>query len=204
MTGIKKQRGRPRNFDRDEALRRARDVFWERGYEGTSLVDLQEAMGGIPAPSFYAAFGSKENLFREVIQLHCKTEGSGPPRALQEGSTARTSIEAMLHAAVKAFSQKDKPHGCLLVINCTDSNHKIQEHMRELRLERHQLIRERLERGVAEGDLPKGADTATIAFFYITVVDGLALQARDGASRKALMAAANCAMAAWDQLVTVA
>src|SRR5688500_4521224 len=90
------KRGRPRSFDRNEALRRAMHIFWEAGYEGATLLDLQEAMGGITAPSFYAAFGSKEELFREVVELFRETEGAKIAHALAEGATARDSIMALL------------------------------------------------------------------------------------------------------------
>ena len=70
--------GRPRSFDRAEALRQAMTVFWRLGYEGTTLEDLQAAMGGISPPSMYAAFGSKENLFREAVELYATTEGGRP------------------------------------------------------------------------------------------------------------------------------
>jgi AcrR family transcriptional regulator len=185
-------------------LRRALQVFWAAGYEGATLADLQEAMGGITAPSFYAAFGSKEDLFREAIELFRETEGVTPLRALMEGSTARESIEGMLLAAAESCSQPGKPRGCPLVlgaINCSESNLKVQEHLRALRAQRNKVIRRRLERAVEEGDLPDEADLGVLASFIVTIVDGLALQARDGASRKTLKASVRCAMAAWDSFV---
>jgi AcrR family transcriptional regulator len=97
------QRGRPRSFDRQAALRRAMQVFWALGYEGATLNELQEAMGGIAAPSFYAAFGSKEELFREAVELYSQTLGAPMMKALEEGATARASIEALLEAAVESF-----------------------------------------------------------------------------------------------------
>src|SRR5688572_259665 len=105
------RRGRPRSFDRELALLSARDVFWKLGYEAATLADLQDAMGGITAPSFYSAFGSKEGLFREVVELYCKTEGEAPLRVLNEGPTARDSIEAILLAAAESCSQPGKPRG---------------------------------------------------------------------------------------------
>jgi AcrR family transcriptional regulator len=197
------KRGRPRGFDRQEALGRARDVFWALGYEGATLTDLQEAMGGISAPSFYAAFGSKEQLFREVIEYYCKSEGTPTLRALTETATARASIQAMLLAAIEAICQPGKPRGCMLVlgaINCAQENQGVQDHLREMRLQAQKYIKQRLDRGATEGDLSTEVDRAALASFYTTVLHGLSIQARDGAPRKALMAAVSCAMAAWNQL----
>lgn len=198
------RRGRPRSFDREEALRRAMEVFWALGYEGATLTGLQEAMGGITAPSFYAAFGSKEDLFREAVELYSKTLGVPMMKALAEEPTARASLEALLQAAVEAFCRPGKPRGCLLVlgaINSMPANKSVRDHLRGLRARRQKVIQERLQRGVAEGELPSSLDLGALASFYTTVVDGLAIQARDGASRKTLTFAVRCAMAAWDTVV---
>jgi len=199
--------GRPRSFDREDALLRAMKVFWALGYEGATLTDLQKAMGGITAPSFYAAFGSKEELFREAVELYSRTLGAPMMKALAAGTTARASIEALLDAAVESFCKPGAPRGCLLVlgaINSMPANKGVQEYLRGLRARRQRAIRQRLQRAVAEGELPSGLGSGVLATFYTTVVDGLAIQARDGASRKALQFAARCAMAAWDSLVAEA
>ena len=201
------RRGRPRSFDREDALRRAMEVFWALGYEGATLTGLQEAMGGITAPSFYAAFGSKEDLFREAVELYSKTLGVPMMKALAEEPTARASLEALLQAAVEAFCRPGKPRGCLLVlgaINSMPANKSVRDHLRGLRARRQKVIQERLQRGVAEGELPSSLDLGALASFYTTVVDGLAIQARDGASRKVLKFAVRCAMAAWDTVVAEA
>jgi AcrR family transcriptional regulator len=196
--------GRPRGFDREEALLRAMEVFWAVGYEGATLTALQEAMGGITAPSFYAAFGSKEELFREAVEFYSRTLGAPMMKALAEEPTARASVEALLQAAVESFCKPGKPRGCMLVLgamNGTPANKSVQDYLRGLRVRRQEVIRRRLRRGVAEGDLPSGLDAGALASFFTTVVDGLAIQARDGASRKALKFAVRCAMAAWDKVV---
>ena len=198
------QRGRPRTFDRQTALRQAMQVFWALGYEGATLNELQAAMGGIAPPSFYAAFGSKEELFREAVELYSRTLGAPMIKALEEGPTARASIEALLEAAVESFCKPGLPRGCFLVFgafNSVPSNKDIEEHVRGLRLRRQKAIQKRLQRGVDEGELPKTLDLAAMAAFYTTVIDGLAIQARDGIPRKALRFSINSAMAAWDPVV---
>lgn len=194
------QRGRPREFNREDALWRAMQAFWARGYEGASLADLQRAMGGISAPSFYAAFGSKEKLFREAVELYSRTLGAPMMRTLDQEPTARGAIEALLQAAVAAFTKPGLPRGCMLVLgamNNTPANQNVQDYLRSLRVSRQKSIRRRLERGVAEGELPPGLDAPSLASFITTVIDGLAIQARDGASRKSLDFSIRCAILAW-------
>lgn len=195
--------GRPREFDRDAALMKAMELFWARGYEGATLTDLQKSMGGITAPSFYAAFGSKEELFREAVELYHKTEGVAMVKALMEGPTARTSIEGLLRAVAGSFSQAGKPRGCLVVlgaINCMPGNKHIEDFMGEQRALREKFMRQRFRRSVAEGDLPPATDINALACFYTSVIDGMAIRARDGTSRKTLKSIADCAMVAWNSL----
>jgi AcrR family transcriptional regulator len=181
-------------------------VFLARGYDGATLEDLLTAMGGIAPPSFYAAFGSKENLFREAVELYCHTVGSHGPEALA-GPKVREAIEGMLQASVDAFCDPSGPRGCLLVLaamNSTRANKEAHDHLRAIRLKASELVRQRLEQGVDDGELSATIDVTAIASFYMTVLDGLAIRARDGASRTALRAAVAGAMAAWKPLTTPA
>lgn len=111
MTG----RGRPRGFDRDRALEQALRVFWEHGYQGASMTALTSAMG-IKSPSLYAAYGSKEELFREALALYAATEGSYTRRALDEQPTARASVEAALRDNAAAYTDPATPRGCLVIL----------------------------------------------------------------------------------------
>jgi AcrR family transcriptional regulator len=193
--------GRPREFDRDQALKRAMELFWAQGYEGTTLADLQKVMGGITPPSLYAAFGSKEALFREAVELYNSTQGALIAKALAEGSTARESVEAFLRIAAVIVCQPGSPRGCMVVLsglNCMPANKGIEDFMREQRLLRDKLIRKRLRQGVAQGDVSKKADLNALTTFYGGVADALALRAKDGASRKALAGIVDYAMGAWD------
>lgn len=191
-------RGRPRTFDPDTALRQALDVFWERGYEGTSLSDLADAMG-IASGSIYAAFGSKEDLFRKVIALYGTTSGEPPRRALREQPATRTAIHEMLRATADEITRADTPHGCMLVLAAPTGaveNHSVREFLAERRSGQLAAIRERLARDL---DLPPERLDA-VARYYATVVHGLSIQARDGASRAELEDVVTCAMAAWETL----
>jgi AcrR family transcriptional regulator len=195
-------RGRPRTFDRDQALQRALDVFLARGYDGATLEDLLTAMGGIAPPSFYAAFGSKERLFREVVELYRTTTGRRSQQAL-EGPKVRDAIEGMLRESTEVFCERNGPGGCLVMLgamNCTRANKDAHDLLRAIRQQLPELIRKRLERAVVERELPAGLDLAAIASFYTTILNGLAIRARDGASRAALLAAVDAAMAAWKPL----
>jgi AcrR family transcriptional regulator len=198
------KRGRPAHFDRDQALHRAMEVFWAQGYEGTTLENLQAAMGGLSPPSFYNAFGSKEELFREVVNLYVATIGDPAVQALtREDRPVRAALEAMLRLTAESFSEPGKPHGCMLVlgaVNCAPANRGVQAYLQAIRQRAPKVIRQRLVRAVEQGQLSPGLDLDRIAAFYATVIHGLAVRSGDGVPRAALMAAVEGAMAAWEPL----
>ena len=183
------------------------ELFWARGYEGATLEELQVVMGGISPPSLYHAFGSKEALFREAVDLYVATIGDPTVRALEEGRTTREAVDAMLRLTAESFSNPSKPRGCMLVLgamNCSPSNKGPQDYLRAIRQHAPEVIKRRLKRGVTEGDLPAELNIAALASFYATVIHGLGVRAGDGASRAALMAAVDGAMAAWSTLTSTA
>jgi len=208
MQSASRPRGRPRTFDRQKALQAAVRVFRERGYDGATLADLQEAMGGISPPSLYSAFGSKEELFKEAVSAYVEATGEAGRCALESTElTTRDAIEQIMRANVAAITKSGEPHGCMLVLgalNCAAEgadSANASEHLHQIRLETHRRILERIKRGVREGDVPRGTDVNSLATFVTAFVHGLSVQARDGASRAALNAAVDHAMRAWDASV---
>jgi AcrR family transcriptional regulator len=199
------KRGRPAEFDRSEALECAMELFWARGYEGATLGDLQAVMGNINPPSFYHAFGSKEALFREAVDLYVSKVGYPSIRALEESKTAHEGVDALLRLTARSLSRPGKAHGCLLVRGATNTapaNQGAQDYLLAIRQRLPKVIKARLDRAIAEGELPRDLDTSGMAAFYTTVLHGLGMRAGDGASQAALMAAVNGAMAAWEPLTS--
>jgi AcrR family transcriptional regulator len=192
--------GRPRTFDTDAALESAMQVFWRKGYEGTSLSDLTTAMGVNP-PSLYAAFGSKEALFRKAMDRYEQGPGGYTPKALL-APTARDVAEQLLAGAVALHGTARNPKGCLGVqgaLACGESASAIQQDQSARRVIAEKLVRKRFERAKAEGDLTADANPADLARYIRGVICGMAVQSADGATRKELEKTAAMAMRAWPQ-----
>ncbi|KGH27842.1 MAG: TetR/AcrR family transcriptional regulator [Comamonas sp.] len=193
--------GRPREFDRDQALECAMLAFWQRGYEGTSMADLVQAMG-IASARIYAAFGSKQALFREAIQRYESGAGCFADRALAEESLVREAISRMLRDAATTYTEPSRPQGCMVVMAATNfaqENEEVAAWLAVHRRQRTQSIIDRLQRAMDEGELRKDADVQSLGDFYATHLHGISVQARDGVSRPRLLAASATAMGVLDQ-----
>lgn len=181
---------RPREFDRDEALVKARDAFWARGYEGTSMADLVSELG-IASARIYAAFGSKEDLFREAIGLYEAREGGFVDRVLAEEPTVHLAIERILREAVETYTRPGKPWGCMVVTaatNCAVENRRLQDWLADRRRQQTAAIAERLEQARRGGEFVEDTDVERLGDYLTAVMHGLSVQARDGVSAERLAA----------------
>lgn len=192
------QGGRPRGFDTKEALERATRVFWEQGYEGASLTELTAAMG-ISRTSMYAAFGSKEDLFRRALERY--TDGPaayGAESLLQP--TARQVAAAFLAGSAHATTRPGFPAGCLGVqgaLAAGAASRDARDTLTAWRGEGMSRLRDRFQRAVEEGDLPPGTDPGLLARYVMTVANGIAVQAAGGAARADLQQVADAALRCW-------
>jgi len=191
-------RGRPRSFDRTAALEAATRVFWQKGFTAASMNDLCEAMQ-IGSPSLYAAFGSKEELYAEAIRHYGRMGIPQISEALESAPTAKLGIEAFLRFSARSLTCPERPLGCMVVLSSVASEGVtgLADIVVEARKTSLKLVEARLRRGVQEGDLPRTTDIKSLARFYVTVQQGMSIQARDGASPRKLDAVATNAMRAW-------
>lgn len=194
-------RGRPREFDRDLALTRATRAFWLKGYTATSIAELTDAMG-ISATSLYAAFGSKDALYAECLRHYEETYKSLVWDRFAEGVTARDSIESLLldSAAALTGCMVDIPHGCMVALSSVGSegHPELGELAKAARGVTLQRVKERLERAVAEGEIPADVDLHGLARYVQTVGYGMSVLARDGVTCEELERVARISMLGWD------
>ena len=191
-----RKRGRPPAFERGQVLERAMEVFWASGFAGASLPMLTEAMG-ISAQSLYAAFGSKEALYREAIAHYRETIGGFADRALDEDAEdadadAVNAVARLLREAAVLFSHTADTPGCMITTAPSGTlDDALTLFGRELRAEGIHKLTKRLERGVRDGQIRRETDCASWARYLSSVVQGMSVQARDGASTEALLSTAE-------------
>jgi AcrR family transcriptional regulator len=188
--------GRPREFDREAALQTAVKLFCKHGYEGVSIADLTYAMK-ISPPSLYAAFGDKESLFREALSYYQNRpdlphiEASGP---------IRDKVRELLRDTVRAATGSGYPAGCMLaagMINCGAEYEALAGTLTEIRNRRCKEIEAHLTQAVARRELPCDADIPAMGRYISALIQGIAIQAKDGASETELFALVDVAMQCW-------
>jgi AcrR family transcriptional regulator len=199
MDAPARKRGRPRTLDRDVGLEVAARLFWERGYEGTSIADLTKAMGVTP-PSLYATFGSKEELYRQALDHNIAHETKRRSEALQAELPAYDALAFYLDDVVQGLTNPKNPSGCIIstaVLQHAEENESVAREVAARRETSIQCIKARFGRAIAEGDLPAVTDVDALARFYSAVVQGMSAQACDGASTETLRKLADIALSAW-------
>jgi AcrR family transcriptional regulator len=199
-----RSRGRPRTFDRDAAVEAAMLLFWDHGYETTSLADLTRVLGIAPA-SLYAAFGSKEGLFYEAIARYGEKFGGFDRAMLEAAPSARELGVAMHEGAASAFTSEGLPRGCMVIssaLNCGPESADVERALRDRRRANERDIAARFQRARREGELASSADPEALAKYIATVIQGMSVQARDGADRDELLAVARAAVSVLDASFT--
>lgn len=195
--------GRPRTFDRDKAIEDAMHLFWQHGYESTSLAQLKAGINkGISAPSFYAAFGSKEALFRECVQRYLATHGQVTEFLWDTRLSPREALETTLRASAKMQCDPHHPLGCMVALgtmSATSTEHAdVTEPLARSRQRTCEGIRSVFQRAAASGDLKKEVDVSALALLFSTFLFGLSIQVRDGVSLDRLNSAITQIMQLWD------
>ncbi len=190
--------GRPREFDMEQALDRAVELFWRHGYEGTSIADLTAALG-ITRASLYAAFGSKEQLFRRVMDRYEHRAGEYR-RAAQEARSVQEAVRLLMEGPVELHGDVLNPRGCLGVQGALATGPVSQDVRDDLTARRRQGergIRDLLRRAQEDGELPASSRPAELARYLSALIYGMAVLAADGASREDLEGVADIALRAW-------
>ena len=191
-------KGRPREFDVDDALAAALRVFWSKGYEGASLTDLTEAMG-ITRPSLYAAFGNKEALFRKALDLYEREKLAYIGEALA-APTSRQVAERMLTGALEMQTSECEPRGCLRVIStmsCGAEAESVRSDLIARRASSQKALTDRMQRAKDEGDLPPHTDVEGITNYLLAILQGMSVQAGSGASKAQLEEVVRTSLAMW-------
>lgn len=193
-----KQRGRPPAFDHEEALEKALQVFWLRGYEGASMAELTEALG-INRPSIYAAFGNKEELFRKALGRYLAGPVAYVSEAMNE-PTSRQVVEKFLTKSAELLTNSNNPRGCMIVqgaLSCGQGLEIIQQVLIAHRKGYEDALRQRFELAKSQGDLPNNVNASALAKYIATIHQGMSVQATSGATTEDLMAVVEVALKNW-------
>jgi len=195
------ERGRPRSFDTDAVLAQATELFWRHGYQGSSLAELTAATG-LSKPSLYAAFGDKESLYLQCLERYVQRQVDVQATLLDEEPDARRAVEGFLRAMAGMQSDPKLPGGCFVVTGLAECGNPgtpaaVEAALRKAMLSGGERLRQRLQRGERDGQLPEGTDARRLGALFGAVLNGMAVMAKAGEPRRRLEEAVEAAMMVW-------
>ncbi|MCP1518886.1 AcrR family transcriptional regulator [Pseudomonas migulae] len=197
------QMGRPRTFDRDHAVEQAMHLFWQHGYDATSLAQLKAGLGGgISAPSFYAAFGSKEALFDECVQRYLATFAQVTECLWDRSLPPRQAIETALRQSARMQCEESHPKGCMVALGVMSApspeNARVVDALTQSRTRTRAGILACVERGISTGQLPGNVHATAMATVFDSFLQGISILARDNTPHEVIDAAITQILLTWD------
>ncbi|MEU9063880.1 TetR/AcrR family transcriptional regulator [Streptomyces sp. NPDC048430] len=194
--------GRPRAFDMEAVLEAAMLLFWEQGYEATSLAQLRDSTG-LSSASLYGAFGSKEGLFERAVEHYIAGPGSVTDAAADEAVSPRAAVARLLHGSIDMQTDPSHPPGCLIALSGTVHPPMADEAgtrrvVAARRATDRAHIRECVVRGVASGELAEDTDVDGVTSMIHGFLLGVSTQVCDGTPAQVLHAGADAVLAHWD------
>jgi AcrR family transcriptional regulator len=198
------QMGRPRQFNREAALTAAMHLFWEHGYDATSLSQLKAKLG-ISAPSFYAAFGSKEALFAESVALYLKSHGTVMDCLWDPQLAPRAAIELALRGSALMQCEPGHPTGCMVALGVmgagVSDNAAVTASLTAARARNRAGIAACVQRGVDTRELDPATDVTALAYAFESFLLGLSTLARDGTTQEKMNSAVTQILSLWRSAV---
>jgi len=180
-------RGRPRSFDERQALEKATQVFWSKGYDGVTIDDLVAGMG-VGRPSLYAVFGDKRTLFLRVLRAYAETKGALAAKALFSPQSLRDSLAGFLRHAVETATEEGSAPGCLLIcIAPLVDDAEVRQFLKDAVAAALALLERRFCDGISAGEIPSDFPVAVRASQTLDLGRGLTMRAQMGTSRKTLL-----------------
>lgn len=200
----KKSRGRPKVFDREAALDKAMTLFWQHGYEATSLADLVEATGA-KAPTLYAEFTNKEGLFRAVLDRYIsRFAAKHEAQLFCAEKTLESALEDYFTAVATCFTSKDTPAGCFMINTSAAlaaSSRDIAHTVKSRHAMQEQTLTQFLRQRQEHSEIPPHCDVQKLAQYLSCILQGMSISAREGASFEKLMQIAHTTLRLWPELI---
>lgn len=194
-TPFSRAKGRPRSFDRNQALMTALRIFWKLGYEPASVAVLCEAMG-IKPPSFYAAFKSKEELFLEAVNFYETRYWADVLKKFENSSKPiDVALAEFYQEAASILLNPENPSGCMVVlaaVNIAPKEKRIAEAVKKLRSQTRDFFERRLKKSQDAGEISPEANISALADALNIVLEGMSIQAKDNMPLQTLEQAVEC------------